>query len=252
MNESDMNENERRVALVTGGSRGIGRAIVEELSGSGYHVAFTYRSGEKEAADLTRSLSEQGISVLSVPADVRDYERAGEVVKEVGSRFGPIDLLVNNAGIKRDAALFRMKPEDWQEVIDTNLGGMFNYSQTVIYGMIKRGSGAIINIGSVSAKMGLPGQTNYAASKAGMIGFTRSLSKEVARFNIRVNAVAPGFIQTEMLDDLPEKARKKMSAQIPMGSPGSPGDVAQAVVFLAGEGSHYITGQVLQVDGGIA
>jgi 3-oxoacyl-[acyl-carrier protein] reductase len=246
-----MDTQHRRVALVTGGSRGIGRAIVEELANSGWRVGFTYSSSEDAASALVAELRQRNLAVASYRGDVRDFRRAGEIVAEAQKDLGPIDLLVNNAGIKRDSALFRMEPGKWQEVIDTNLGGTFNYSRNVLLGMIKRGNGVIINIVSVSGVIGLAGQTNYSASKAGVIGFTKALAKEVARFRIRVNAVAPGFIETDMLSDMPEAARKEMSAQIPLGSPGSPKQVAQVVAFLAGEGSGYITGQVLPVDGGM-
>jgi len=240
-----------RVALVTGGSRGIGRAIVEELAHANWKVGFTYSSSEEAANSVVAELQQQNLVVAAYKADVREFSRAAEVVAQVERDFGPIDLLVNNAGIKRDSALFRMNPDKWKEVIDTNLGGTFNYSKNVLLGMMKRSSGVIINIVSVSGMIGLAGQTNYSASKAGVIGFTKALAKEVARFQIRVNAVAPGFIETDMLADMPEAARKSMFAQIPLGSPGSPKQVAQVVAFLAGEGSGYITGQVLPVDGGM-
>jgi 3-oxoacyl-[acyl-carrier protein] reductase len=240
-----------RVALVTGGSRGIGRAIVEELADSGWKVGFTYSTSEEAANGFLAELKQRNLAAGAYKADVRDYSRAADVIGQVERDFGPIYLLVNNAGIKRDSALFRMDPEKWKEVIDTNLGGTFNYSRNVLLGMIKRKAGIIINIVSVSGVIGLAGQTNYSASKAGVIGFTKALAKEVARFQIRVNAVAPGFIETDMLSDMPEAARKNMFAQIPLGSPGSPKQVAQVVSFLAGDGSGYITGQVLPVDGGM-
>ena len=240
-----------RVALVTGGSRGIGRAIVEDLARAGWSVAFTYSQGQAAAAEVVAGLRQTGGSVLSCQADARDYERARKVVSEVEESFGPIDLLVNNAGIKKDSALYRMDPQAWTDVINTNLGGTFNYCRAVIFGMMKRKAGVIVNIVSVSGLTGLAGQTNYSASKAGVIGLTRALAKEVARFGIRVNAVAPGFIQTDMTGDMTEEARKRLFAQIPLGSPGSPRQVAEAVAFLAGEGADYITGQVLSVDGGM-
>lgn len=246
-----MDEKRDRIALVTGGSRGIGRAIVETLAHAGWKVAFTYGRSAGAAAEIVARLSDEGLVASAIEADVRDFQRASQVVRQVAESLGPINLLVNNAGIKRDSAFMRMDVEKWQEVLDTNLGGTFNYSRNVIMGMIKCGSGSIVNIVSVSGMIGLAGQTNYSASKAAVIGFTRALAKEVARFNVRVNAVAPGFIETEMLSDLPEAARKTMYAQIPMGAPGLPAHVAQAVVFLAGEEAGYITGQVLPVDGGM-
>jgi 3-oxoacyl-[acyl-carrier protein] reductase len=246
-----MDDKRDRIALVTGGSRGIGQAIVEELARCGWKVAFTYSSSAEAAGKVLAALQAEGRTAAAYHADVRDFQRATEVVREIEGSLGPISLLVNNAGVKRDAPLLRMDPEKWKEVLDTNLGGTFNYSRNVIMGMIKRGSGLIINIVSVSGLIGLAGQTNYSASKAGVIGFTRALAKEVARFNVRVNAIAPGFIQTDMLSDIPDASKKTLFAQIPMGSPGSPRDVAQAVAFLAGDGAGYITGQVLPVDGGM-
>ena len=240
-----------RVALVTGGSRGIGKAIVQELARSGWKVGFTYATNAEAAAQLAAELKDEERSVEGWQADARDYARAVEVAAAVEKSLGPVSLLVNNAGIKRDSPLVRMDPERWKEVIDTNLGGTFNYTRAVLFGMIKRGSGSVINIVSVSGIVGLAGQSNYSASKAGIIGFTKALSREVARFNVRVNAVAPGFIETDMLTDLPEAVRKGMSGQIPMGSPGSPEQVARVVSFLAGEAASYVTGQVLPVDGGM-
>lgn len=239
------------VVLVTGGSRGIGRAIVEDLARAGSTVAFTYSNSRPAAEELVAELTGQGCSVSSHQADVRDYKRACDLIAEIEQSIGPIGVLVNNAGIKRDSALHRMEPEAWTEVIETNLGGTFHYCRALIYPMIKRRGGSIINIVSVSGIVGLAGQTNYSASKAGIIGFTRALSREVARFGIRVNAIAPGFIETEMLTDIPEEARKRMFSQIPQGAPGTPRQVAHAVAFLAGDQAQYITGQVLPVDGGM-
>jgi len=244
-------ENDSRVALVTGGSRGIGKAIVEELAALGWKVGFTYSASGAIAQEIVQQASGRALTVKAYQADVKNYDRAAEVTAQMEQELGPIDLLVNNAGIKRDTALYRMEPEAWRDVIDTNLGGTFNYCRAVVYGMIKRHSGTIVNIVSVSGIIGLSGQTNYSASKAGVIGFTKALSKEVARFDIRVNAVAPGFIETDMLGTIPEDAKKKMFAQIPMGSPGTPRQVAQVVSFLASPAAAYITGQVLPVDGGM-
>jgi 3-oxoacyl-[acyl-carrier protein] reductase len=239
------------VALVTGGSRGIGKAVVQDLARNGWQVAFTYLGSVDAASALAAELTQEGGRCKAFQADVRDSARAEQVVEEVRRELGPIDLLVNNAGIKRDEPLYRMSVEAWDAVVDTNLRGTFNYCRAVLMDMIKRQRGRIINMVSVSGILGLPGQANYAASKAGVIGLTKSLSREVARFNIRVNAVAPGFIETDMLDDIPEATRKKLFGQIPAGSPGSPQQVAQVVRFLAGEGGSYITGQVLPVDGGM-
>jgi 3-oxoacyl-[acyl-carrier protein] reductase len=239
------------VALVSGGARGIGRAIVREFHRGGMKVAFTYLGREEAAKSLLEELSDADGRCAAYQADVRDFTRCEEVVQDVREKLGPLDILVNNAGVKRDEPLYRMAPETWREVVDTNLNGTFNFSRVVILEMIKRQSGCIINIVSVSGILGLPGQTNYAASKAGVIGFTKALSREVARFNIRVNAVAPGFIHTDMLEEIPEALRKKLFSQIPSGSPGTAEQVAKVVRFLAGEDASYVTGQVLPVDGGM-
>lgn len=240
-----------RVALVTGGSRGIGRAVVTDLAEAGWAVAFTYLGRRDSAEELVAELEQKGCRALALQADVRDFDRTGAVIQEVGEVLGPIELLVNNAGIKRDEPVYRMSPEAWNEVVTTNLTGTFNFCRCVVMDMIKRQSGSIINVVSVSGILGLAGQANYAASKAGVVALTKVLSREVARFGVRVNAVAPGFIETEMLDDIPDMAKKKLFAQIPAGVPGTPRQVASVVRFLASEDAAYITGQVLPVDGGM-
>jgi 3-oxoacyl-[acyl-carrier protein] reductase len=232
------------VALVTGGSRGIGRAIVEEFAASGYQVAFTYAGNKAAAATLA------GVA-KSYQADSRNFARAEEVVADVQNSLGPIAVLVNNAGIKRDGALHNMDPAAWQEVIDTNLTGTFNYCRALMKSLIRQG-GSVINVTSVSGIIGMAGQTNYSASKAGVIGFTKALAREVARFGVRVNAVAPGFIDTDMTASIDENARKKLYSQIPLGKPGTPKQVARAVLYLASEDAAYITGQVLTMDGGLS
>ena len=232
------------VALVTGGSRGIGRAIVEEFAGAGFHVAFTY-AGNQAAAESLASIAK------GYQADARDFLCAEKVVADVQSTLGPIDVLVNNAGIKRDGALHSMDPAAWQEVIDTNLTGTFNYTRALMKHLIRRG-GSVINVTSVSGIIGMAGQTNYSASKAGVIGFTKALAREVARFGVRVNAVAPGFVDTDMTASIDENARKKLYAQIPLGKPGTPKQVARAILYLASEDAAYITGQVLTMDGGLS
>jgi 3-oxoacyl-[acyl-carrier protein] reductase len=240
-----------KVVLVTGGSRGIGAAVVREFAAAGYGVAFTYCANESAARDVVSSLTAQGARTLALRADVRDFARAQVVVKEAQDALGPIGVLVNNAGIRRDRALHNMDLALWQDVIDTNLGGMFNYSRAVIGGMIRRG-GVILNMSSVSGVIGIAGQTNYSASKAGMIGFTKALSREVGRFGVRVNALAPGAIETEMTASMDENAKKKLVANVPMGGLGTPEQVAKLALYLAGDDAAYITGQVFTMDGGLS
>lgn len=245
-------EESSRNALISGGSRGIGKAIVECLARDGWNVSFTYLGSEEAAQSLVQSLQDEQCEVSAYQADVRDFQACARLVEKVKEEWnGPLDLLVNNAGIKRDEPLYRMEPETWNDVIDTNLTGTFNLTRSVIMDMIKRQSGCIVNVVSVSGILGLAGQVNYSASKAGVIGMTKALAREVARFHIRVNAVAPGFIETDMLRDIPEASRKRMFAQIASGSPGRPEDVSGVVRFLAGDSATYITGQVLPVDGGM-
>jgi 3-oxoacyl-[acyl-carrier protein] reductase len=237
------------VALVTGGSRGIGRSIVEALHAAGYKVGFTYASNPDAAAELVAKLGEG--SALAIQADVKDFERAGAVVEQVKTTLGPITALVNNAGIRKDVSLARMTPAQWQDVIDTNLTGVFNYSRSVIGGMMRTG-GAIVNVTSVSGVIGMAGQTNYSASKAGVIGFTKALAKEVARFEVRVNAIAPGFIETDMTSSMDEATRNKLYAGIPLGRAGTALEVAKLAVYLASPDSGYVTGQVWNMDGGLS
>jgi 3-oxoacyl-[acyl-carrier protein] reductase len=239
------------VALVTGGSRGIGRAIVEEFACAGFAVAFTYSQNREAAEALAASLAEKGQKAVAYQADVKDFVRAQQVVKEAQEALGPIDVLVNNAGIRRDRALHNMDPADWREVIDTNLTGTFNYARAVVGAMIRRG-GVILNVSSVSGVMGIAGQTNYSASKAGIIGFTKALSREVARFGVRVNALVPGVIETDMTASMDEAARKKLYAQVPAGRAGDARQVARLALFLAGQDASYITGQVFTIDGGLS
>jgi len=240
-----------RTALVTGGSRGIGRAIVEEFAANDYAVAFTYVNNRDAADQLLDCLLSRGWTVLAYYADVRDFSRAGEVVEEAQKELGPIEVLVNNAGIKRDGAFATMSEEAWHDVIGANLGGVFNYTRALMRDFIRRG-GSVINITSVSGQMGMPGQTSYSASKAGIIGLTKSLAKEVARFGVRVNAIAPGFIETDMTSAIDENVRKKLYSAIPAGKPGSARDVARLALFLAGDSASYATGQVWTLDGGLS
>jgi 3-oxoacyl-[acyl-carrier protein] reductase len=240
-----------KVALVTGGSRGIGKAMVEEFCAAGYAAAFTYSSNREAANALVECMRSQGRTAAAYQADVRDFGRAREVAAEAQKELGEIVVLVNNAGIKRDGSFVTMTPEAWADVIDTNLNGVFNYTRVLIKDLMLRG-GAVINVTSVSGQQGMAGQTNYSASKAGIIGFTRSLAREVARFGVRVNAIAPGFIETDMTGAIDESVRKKLYAQIPMGKPGSARDVARLAVYLAGDAAGYVTGQVWAMDGGLS
>jgi 3-oxoacyl-[acyl-carrier protein] reductase len=240
-----------KVALVTGGSRGIGRAIVWAFARANTQVAFTYVQRADAAEELCAAVAEAGGRAVAYRADVRDFVRAEEVVRAVQEALGPIDVLVNNSGIRRDGLLANMDPAAWTEVLDTNLTGTFNYTRAAMRSMIRRG-GVVISVSSVSGVSGLAGQVNYSASKAGIIGFTKALAKEVARFGVRVNAVAPGFIETDMTASLDEAARKKRFSLIPLGKPGTAEQVASLVAYLAGDDAAYISGQVFLIDGGLA
>jgi 3-oxoacyl-[acyl-carrier protein] reductase len=222
------------------------------LAKEGCHVAFTYLKSQKEAADLKSQIEALGRKALGLQMDVRDFTQSKELVEKTIREFGKLDILVNNAGITRDKALMMMTEEDWQEVIQTNLGGLFNVTRSAIITFLKQKKGDIINITSISGIIGMSRQTNYAASKAGIIGFTRSLAKEVAPYNIRVNAVAPGFIETDMLSGLKEEYKEEIKKNIPLQRIGRAQDVAGAVKFLLSSAAGFITGQVLVVDGGLS
>jgi 3-oxoacyl-[acyl-carrier protein] reductase len=237
-----------QVALVTGGSRGIGLAIARELADAGAKVAVVARD-ETRAQQAADSLPGEGHRGFS--ADVADAAQVAELVKRVEEEMGSLDVLVTNAGVTRDNVLMRLKDEDWSDVLDTNLKGAFNTIRAASRGMMKRRAGRIINISSVVGLMGNKGQANYAASKAGLIGLTKSVAKELASRGILVNAVAPGYIETDMTAELPEAAREMLMAQIALGRLGTPEDIAPVVRFLAGPGAAYMTGQVLVVDGGM-
>lgn len=235
-----------KVAIVTGGSRGIGRAIVLDLVDNGAKVLFTYLKSS-EAAD--KLVSELKGKVKTVKSDSRNYNEARSVVEDAINSFGRLDILVNNAGIVKDKALMMMDVSEWQEVIDTNLTGYFNMAKACIVTMMKQKSGNIVNISSVAGVAGMARQVNYSSAKAGIIGLTKSLAKEVAGYNVRVNAVAPGYIETDMTKDL--KQKETLEKFIPMARFGKPEEVARAVSFLASDRSNYITGQIVKIDGGL-
>ncbi len=239
-----------KTALVTGGSRGIGRAIAAKMVGCGAQVAVLARN-ESKAKEAAEDLAAGDGKALGVGADVSQPDQVRQAVASVEKILGPIDILVNNAGLTRDGLLVRMSDEAWDTVLDVNLKGAFNTVKIVARGMMKRRAGRIVNVTSVVGLTGNPGQANYAASKAGLIGFTKAVAKELASRNILVNAIAPGFIDTDMTKDLPEQARKALLEQIPLSRLGSTGDVADAVAFLVSDLASYITGQVLVVDGGM-
>ena len=239
-------------AIITGGVRGIGRAIAEEFCKNGADVVIGFRSNQEAAEKTARELKAYGTRVLVVQGDVADPAYGEKLAATAKEAFGKVDILVNNAGITRDMLMMKMSPEDFKTVIDTNLNGTFYCTKAVTPLMIKQKSGTIINLSSVVGVKGNPGQVNYAASKAGIIGLTLSAAKELGRRNITVNAIAPGFIDTEMTEVLTEEQKKRMLEAVSLGRLGKPEDIAKTAVFLASEGGAYITGQVLSVDGGIS
>lgn len=240
-----------KCALITGATRGIGKQIAITLAKQGYNIALNYRKENEELENTKKEIEKIGVQILAVKGDVANFEDCENFVKQVIERFGQIDVLVNNAGITKDMLLMRMKKEDFEQVIDTNLVGTFNVTKNVVPYMMKARSGRIINISSVVGISGNAGQTNYSASKAGIIGFTKSLAKEIASRNILVNAVAPGFIETNMTDVLKDDVKQEIAKNIPLKRMGTTQDVANVVKFLASDDSSYITGQVINVDGGM-
>ena len=242
---------EGKKALVTGASRGIGRAIALALAAEGADVAVNYAGSEAAAKEVAAEIEAMGRKAFVIQADISSNAAATEMIDKVVTEFGRIDILVNNAGITRDGLLMRMKEEDWDAVLTTNLKGVFNCTKASIKYMMKQRAGHIVSISSVVGLMGNAGQANYAAAKAGVIGFTKAVAKEVAARGITVNAVAPGFIQTDMTKVLSEKVVEGMKASIPLARLGDPEDIAKAVVFLASDDASYITGQTLNVDGGM-
>lgn len=240
-----------KVAFVTGATRGIGKEIALTLAKEGYDIALNYRSKNDALENLKQEIEANGVSCLCVQGDVSNFEQCETMVKEAIEHFGRMDVLVNNAGITKDGLLMRMKPEDFKQVLDINLVGTFNVTRQVIPYMMKQKQGRIINVSSVVGVTGNAGQTNYAASKAGIIGFTKSLAKEVASRNILVNAIAPGFIATDMTEVLSDKVKENIYNQIPLKRMGTAEEVAKVAKFLASEDSSYITGQVIHIDGGM-
>jgi len=239
-----------KIVLVTGATRGIGKAISLTLGGAGATVIGTATT-ESGADNISKVFAESKITGKGMKLDVTDNDQVSNLVKNIGEDFGSVDILVNNAGITKDNILLRMKDDEWEDIINTNLSSIYKMSKSVLRGMIKKRSGRIISITSVVGAMGNAGQSNYGAAKAGIIGFTKSLAREVGVRGVTVNAIAPGFIETDMTDSLPDDQKEALAAQIPMGRLGTPNEIAQAVLFLADEGGSYITGQTIHVNGGM-
>ena len=239
-----------KLVLVTGASRGIGKAIALTLGGAGATIIGTATT-ESGADNISKVFAEKNIFGKGIKLDVTDNEQISNLVKNIGEDFGSVDILVNNAGITRDNILLRMKEDEWEDIISTNLSSIYKMSKSVLRGMIKKRSGRIISITSVVGVMGNAGQSNYGAAKAGIIGFTKSLAREVGVRGVTVNAIAPGFIETDMTNSLPDDQKEALATQIPMGRLGTANEVAQAVLFLAGDSGSYITAQTIHVNGGM-
>ncbi len=243
---------QNKTALVTGGRRGIGKAIALKLAEYGANVAITYAHSTDAAEKVKKEIEQSGSQSFAIQADAVKLEKAEEVIQQIVTDWGKLDIVVNNAGITRDNLILRMSEQQWDEVIDTNLKSIFNYSKAAAKPMMRNRGGSIVNIGSVVGLAGNAGQSNYAASKAGIIGFTKSYAKELASRNIRANVVAPGYIVTEMTGQLDEKLLESIRNETPLNRPGNAEEVAESVAFLASDLSSYITGEVLRVDGGMA
>jgi 3-oxoacyl-[acyl-carrier protein] reductase len=243
---------EGKTAVVTGATRGIGRAIALELARRGCSVGFNYISSQQQALTLSSEIEEMGGRSLSFQVDVCDLAGAKQMVEQVKKTFGKVDFLINNAGVLRDKAFYKQEEDDWKSVLDTNLTGTFNFTRSVITDMMKKTSGRVICLTSVSGLRGVVGQANYSAAKAGIIGFVHSLAKEVGPFGITVNAIAPGFIETDMIESVQEERKKSMITMIPLKRFGRAEEVAHLVCFLLSDEACYITGQVIAIDGGVS
>lgn len=242
----------KKNCLVTGGSRGIGKAIALKLAQLGANVAITYARSKDAADEVVKEMKKKGVDAKAYQADAVDLDKAEEVISDIVNEWGALDVLVNNAGITKDNLILRMDENAWDSVIQTNLKSVFNYSKAAVKPMMRARGGSVINISSVVGLSGNAGQSNYAASKAGIIGFTKSYAKELASRNIRANVVAPGYITTEMTENLSEKVLDSIKNETPLGRPGEPDEVSNTVAFLASSLSSYITGEVIRVDGGMA
>ena len=243
---------DRRIALVTGASRGIGAAVAKRLAADGYFVLVNYNGSAQRAQEVVTQITAAGNEAVAMQCDVSDFDACGELIARITADYGRLDVLVNNAGITRDGLLMRMSETDFDAVIDTNLKGAFHTIRHASRQFLKQRSGRIINIASVSGLLGNAGQANYAASKAGVIGLTKSVARELASRQITVNAVAPGFIATEMVDAMTDSAKVAMTDHIPFGRIGEPEEVADVVAFLASDAARYVTGQIIAVDGGMS